>query len=152
MKRSSLSLLCFILGMIACRPSAEVYVCKPCDLPCDTLTFHKPGTCPHCGMVLVKKSEGIDPAQLGVNDVKLSTGSGVFLIEGGPTSTEKTINIFYHQPQTFTPTSQILMVIPGAGRNGDSYRDAWIEAAEKYRVLVISAQFPEDTYPFDAYH
>src|SRR5205814_9852621 len=33
--------------------SAKVYVCPPCGLPCDKLTFDKPGTCPNCGMTLV---------------------------------------------------------------------------------------------------
>jgi DNA-directed RNA polymerase subunit RPC12/RpoP len=35
--------------------SAKVYVCPPCDQDCDTLTFDKPGTCPHCGMTLIEK-------------------------------------------------------------------------------------------------
>ncbi|QJB32434.1 DJ-1/PfpI family protein [Chitinophaga oryzae] len=30
------------------------YVCPPCG-PCDTLVFHQPGKCPHCGMKLIKK-------------------------------------------------------------------------------------------------
>src|SRR6185437_1335296 len=33
------------------------YVCPPCGLECDKLTFDKPGTCPGCGMTLIEKSE-----------------------------------------------------------------------------------------------
>ena len=29
------------------------YVCPPCGLPCDKLTFDKPGLCPQCGMTLI---------------------------------------------------------------------------------------------------
>ena len=29
------------------------YVCPPCGLPCDKLTFDKPGSCPQCGMTLI---------------------------------------------------------------------------------------------------
>src|SRR5262252_7169239 len=29
------------------------YVCPPCGLPCDKLTFDKPGNCPQCGMQLI---------------------------------------------------------------------------------------------------
>lgn len=29
------------------------YICPPCGLPCDTLVFDKPGTCPNCGMTLI---------------------------------------------------------------------------------------------------
>jgi putative intracellular protease/amidase len=32
---------------------AKTYVCPPCGLPCDKLTFDKPGTCPNCNMTLV---------------------------------------------------------------------------------------------------
>src|SRR5207244_11874696 len=31
----------------------KVYVCPPCGLPCDKLTFDQPGNCPQCGMTLV---------------------------------------------------------------------------------------------------
>ena len=43
-------------------------------------------------------------------------------------------------------------MIPGAGRSGDTYRDAWIEAAEKYNVLILSPMYPDDDYPFEVYH
>jgi len=32
----------------------NVYVCPPCGLDCDKLTFDQPGTCPQCGMTLVR--------------------------------------------------------------------------------------------------
>ncbi|MEL6917880.1 MAG: hypothetical protein AAFO99_09125, partial [Bacteroidota bacterium] len=48
--------------------------------------------------------------------------------------------------------SRILIVIPGAGRNGDSYRDAWIEASEKYSLLILSPMYPEHEYGFEDYH
>ena len=32
---------------------AKTYVCPPCGLPCDKLTYDKPGDCPSCGMKLV---------------------------------------------------------------------------------------------------
>jgi len=34
-------------------PSAKLYICPPCGLPCDKLTFDSPGSCPQCGMKLV---------------------------------------------------------------------------------------------------
>src|SRR5262249_51416709 len=35
----------------------KTYVCPPCGLDCDKLTFDRPGVCPHCGMTLVEKTE-----------------------------------------------------------------------------------------------
>lgn len=37
---------------------AKVYVCPPCGLDCDKLTFDKPGNCPNCGMKLVPAGGG----------------------------------------------------------------------------------------------
>src|SRR6266404_7901750 len=41
-----------------------VYVCPPCGLDCDKLTFDKPGACPVCGMTLIERAES--SAQLNV--------------------------------------------------------------------------------------
>src|SRR5215471_4230652 len=32
---------------------AGKFICPPCGLPCDKLTFEKPGDCPQCGMTLI---------------------------------------------------------------------------------------------------
>ena len=37
--------------------NAKLYVCPPCGLPCDKLTFDHPGNCPQCGRTLIP-SEG----------------------------------------------------------------------------------------------
>ena len=37
--------------------SGKVYICPPCGLPCDKLTFDKPGACPSCGMTLIEKEQ-----------------------------------------------------------------------------------------------
>lgn len=39
-----LLLLCLAFLFFTCQKSKEEYVCKPCDLPCDTLIFDGPGT------------------------------------------------------------------------------------------------------------
>ena len=82
----------------------------------------------------------------------LNNGSGSFKIEGGENRKGDSITIHYHKPVTFTPNSKILLVIPGAGRNGDDYRDAWIYASEKYNVLIISPSYPENKYDYGGYH
>ena len=103
-------------------------------------------------MKLIKKNEVIDESKLTINEVTIKTGSGVFLMEGGQSNKEKNIKVYFHQPRNYSKHSKILIVLPGAGRNGDSYRDAWIEASEKYSVLVLSPMYSETAYPFEAYH
>lgn len=145
-------LLLIFLSLISCQNKKGDYVCKPCDLECDNLTFSKAGTCPHCNMTLIKKSELNKVKELKVNQIDFQEGSGVFLIEGGIGNEDKTIKVFYHKPKKFSATSRVLIVIPGAGRNGDSYRDAWIEESEKYSLLILSPMYPESEYGFEDYH
>ena len=82
-----------------------------------------------------------------IDQIQMELGSGDFLTEGGPGRREKTITVFYHQPASFTAQSRVLMVVPGAGRNGWSYRDAWVETSEEYGVLILSPHYSEQSYP-----
>jgi len=138
--------------LLACQSKNQTYICPPCDLACDQLTFDKAGKCPHCKMELIP-NDGIpiEEAPL-INIVDIREGSGSFWIEGGENKKEKPIRVYYHKPQNYRPNSKILMVIPGAGRNGDRYRDAWIEESEKYGILILSPRYPEQDYDFGAYH
>lgn len=149
MKYIGAFLLCAVV-LFSCQDKEEdaiKYACPPCDLPCDTIVFNQAGICPHCQMVLIQ-----DESNLVLNEVELETGSGVFLIEGGNGKENKTIKVYYHKPEKYTEDSKILLVVPGAGRNGNSYRNAWIEESEKYNVLILAPMFSEKDYSFEAYH
>lgn len=82
-----------------------------------------------------------------IDGVAIEAGSGSFVVQGGGGHEEKRITVFYHRPESLHPESAVLMVIPGAGRNGDEYRDAWVSASERYGVLVLSPSYPERFYP-----
>ncbi|HEX9512574.1 MAG TPA: DJ-1/PfpI family protein [Puia sp.] len=45
-----------VLGQSPEQKDKVIYVCPPCGADCDKLEFDQPGTCPKCGMLLVKKS------------------------------------------------------------------------------------------------
>ncbi len=139
-------LFILILLTLSCQRKTDEYVCKPCDLPCDESTFNKPGICPHCKMDLIKKSDLIPEKDLTINEIKIQDGSGKFLIDGG-IQNEKQIIIHYFKPRNLKSESQVVIVLPGSGRNGDEYRDAWIGKAEKYNVLVLSPEYSEKFYP-----
>lgn len=147
-----LALVLILSTTFACQSASDEYVCPPCNQSCDELTFNAPGSCPHCGMALVLKSELPATQSITLNEIQLKPGSGVFEVEGGIGRKDKTIKVFYHRPKSFSKNSKFLMVIPGAGRNGDSYRDAWIEESEKYNVLVLSPMYAEKQYAFEDYH
>lgn len=148
MSKIRLFLLLLTLTFTCCGDKEGMYVCKPCNLSCDELVFSEKGTCPYCGMTLIKKSD----LALKVNDINIQEGSGVFLVSGGLGKENKNIKVYYHKPKGFTPDSKILLVIPGSGRNGDSYRDAWVSKSEKYGVFILSPMFNEEDYEFKDYH
>jgi len=127
-----------------------VYVCPPCGCAAHengNETFEHGIACPYCGMQLTEKT---DSSKIGQVDIE--SGSGNFLVEGGPSHNEKTITVYYHKPEIFSPESPILLVISGSRRDGDEYRDAWIEASEEYGLLVLSTHYPEESYGFGGYH
>jgi pimeloyl-ACP methyl ester carboxylesterase len=47
----------------------------------------------------------------------------------------------------FTPDSPVVIVQHGMGRNGDEYRDFWIEAADRHGLLIIAPTFSDAAYP-----
>lgn len=81
----------------------------------------------------------------------LKSGPGSFDIPGGPGREDSTVGVRYFLPRTFTPSSPILLVIPGAGRNAGDYRDAWIETARRRSVLVAALHYPRADYDYAAY-
>jgi pimeloyl-ACP methyl ester carboxylesterase len=74
-------------------------------------------------------------------------GSGNFKVPGGEGRPEKEIGIYYHVPKTWRKDSPVVLVIPGAGRNAWSYRDAWIDESENKGIIIISPSYSEEYYP-----
>ncbi len=120
------------------------YVCPPCGCAADGEEFDGPGRCPACGMTLEPGHPLFEPAEL-------ARGGSLFLTSGGPGHQNARIGVHTYLPETHTPRSPILLVIPGDGRNGAEYRDAWIEAAEKAGVLVAALSYAAPDYDFAAY-
>ena len=152
MKFDVICLLLVLLFADSCNYEKGVFVCPPCDLPCDDLTFSEDGYCPHCNMKLITNSSVNKKQKLVLNEINLIEGSGEFLIEGGKSNAEKKIRVYYHKPKSYDANSNILLVIAGAGRNADRYRDAWIDKSEKYNVLILSPMYKQSEYPFEDYH
>lgn len=98
---------------------------------------------PNQGLILSETSS--------INNIEIHEGSGTFLIEANKVKKNISLKVFYHKPKNFNPSSNILIAIPGDGRNGDGYRDDLISASEKYNVLVLSPMYEEKYYPFEDY-
>jgi putative intracellular protease/amidase len=138
----------------AATVASGTYVCPPCGLDCDKLTFDKPGNCPQCGMTLVPATgEGGPPK------VAVLLFSGAQLIDfAGPWEVFGTAGFLVHtvaenlEPHTVvfglktvadytfdnSPKSDILLV-PGGGvplRNRRVIE--WIQAKSKEVSHVMS--------------
>ncbi|MAN51029.1 MULTISPECIES: hypothetical protein [unclassified Marinimicrobium] len=83
----------------------------------------------------------------GANEQRVTNGSGHYTYSSGAGQQQTRLKVYYHQPDSFAPSSPVLLVLPGAGRNAWDYRDAWKTASEKYGVLVISPHYAEERYP-----
>ncbi len=86
---------------------------------------------------------------LGENPVTLPEGLGSFQL---PDFGSAGLTVHYVRPQSFSSSSPILLVIPGAGRNSDDYRDAWIDAACASGTFVAALGYSEEDYDFAAYN
>lgn len=142
------------LAVTACAPSlsngeaAEVFVCPPCGCLEDDTEFAAPGRCPDCDMTLMPKNE----SWLGFEPVGLAPRAGTFAMAGGFGRQAHRITVHYYLPDGFTPESEVLLVIPGAGRNSDDYRNTWLEAARQKNILVAALGYPEDGYDLAGYN
>lgn len=136
---------------------AKTYVCPPCGLPCDKLTFDKPGNCPNCGMILVPAGDSGE----GPPRVAILVFNGAELIDfAGPWEVFGTAGFLVHtvaeEPEPLTvvfgqkiipdytfdnaPRADILLV-PGGGVFGYLKNEkliGWIQDKSKQVSHVMS--------------
>jgi putative intracellular protease/amidase len=122
---------------------AKVYICPPCGLPCDKLTYDKPGSCPSCGMTLIPAQPGEDsPPSVAIllfNGAQLIDfagpwevfGSAGFLVHTVAEKAEPLMAVFGEKiipDYTFdnSPKADIVL-IPGGG--------VWQEAINNPRLI-----------------
>jgi hypothetical protein len=74
-----------------------------------------------------------------------STGSFTFT-PSGPLSSQP-VEVFYHIPSGDIMTMPIVMSFHGANRNGDDYRDYWINMANANNFMVFAPEFSSTHYP-----
>lgn len=74
-------------------------------------------------------------------------GRGVFTFDGYEPLEDRPVRIFYEAPPGDLDTAQILVVIPGHGRDAESYRDDWHRYVDDEHVVVLVPEFSEDDYP-----
>lgn len=84
-------------------------------------------------------------------DVVIRPGADTFTLAGGPGHSQHVITVHYYLPRAYTSRSPILIVLPGAGRNGFDYRDAWIPFAAEAGVFIAAPSYARADYDSAAY-
>jgi pimeloyl-ACP methyl ester carboxylesterase len=87
-----------------------------------------------------------DPVEIPPTEGEYS-GTGVFTYTDYPPLSDKPIRVFYHVPDSISPQSPVLFVFHGADRNAAAYRNAWIEYADQYGIMVFAPEFNTTHYP-----
>lgn len=77
-------------------------------------------------------------------DRVISPGVGDYLFSGwaGPP-----IRVFYAAPDNLGPDTPVAVVIHGAQRDADVYRDQWAELARDGGFVVLAPRFDKDAFP-----
>ena len=79
-------------------------------------------------------------------------GKGQFAFSDSLGNADRPITVYTYRPGSWNKSGPVLIVIPGAGRDGQSPRDAWIPYANRYASLVIVPEFSLRYYPTDIWY
>ena len=59
----------------------------------------------------------------------------------------RSVTVYTYRPGSFGPDDRVVLVHHGARRNGDEYRDFWVEAAQKHRLLIVATAYSVERFP-----
>ncbi|RDJ26687.1 alpha/beta hydrolase [Bosea caraganae] len=60
---------------------------------------------------------------------------------------DRPLAVNVYRPVRHQPNDPVIVVQHGMMRNGDDYRDFWIDAAEKHGLLIVAPTFPNEHFP-----
>ena len=78
---------------------------------------------------------------------RLEPGSGSFVFESTPGTGDRPVTVWYHMPAQATTESPVHFVMHGTGRNGEDYRDQWVDLSDQYGFLLVVPEFADEYYP-----
>ena len=73
-------------------------------------------------------------------------GKSSFVMDAFRHTDRKTIRIWTYRPQQWTENDTVLFVMHGMGRNAESYLDAWVDIAERQRIMLVAPEFASMFY------
>ena len=83
----------------------------------------------------------------------VNPGKGRFSYTDPIVNPGKSLTVWYYLPvDKKADKAPILFVMHGTLRNGETYRDQWVDLAQKYGLLLIVPEFSSDDYPSGKYN
>jgi len=80
-------------------------------------------------------------------------GRNSFVWEDDDRNAGRPVTLHTYRAHGHTPEHPVVIVQHGVLRNGDDYRDFWIDAADRYKLLVIAPTFSDAVWPgVDSYN
>jgi hypothetical protein len=64
-----------------------------------------------------------------------------------PAFPDRALLLHSARPRRYDPSTPVLLVHRGVGRNGADYRDYWLRMVDEIGVLAIAIEFPEESFP-----
>jgi len=81
----------------------------------------------------------------------IAVGAGRFQIQIHDGSMNKSITVWSYRPRSLTADSPVLIVLPGAARDGERYRAQWRKYTAGAAALLLVPEFSEEQFPGSAY-
>lgn len=76
----------------------------------------------------------------------LPPGRASFPLADPRPSPPRAVTVYTYRPERAGPDAPILIVMHGIKRNGEEYRDQWVETAELHRAIVAVPEFSDAQY------
>ncbi|WP_265529428.1 hypothetical protein [Sphingomicrobium marinum] len=57
------------------------------------------------------------------------------------------VDVFVYRAHAHGPNDPVIIVLAGMNRNADDYRRAWIDAAERYNLMIVAPEFSKQHFP-----
>ena len=88
---------------------------------------------------------GLTWALCSILDAALPAGTGSFSFENPRNG--KTVTVYYVKADHYDPAHPPVIVLHGMNRNPGTYRDGWVELAQRHGFLVLAPYFSREEYP-----
>lgn len=88
----------------------------------------------------------------GTGPAGIPVGKGQYMFNDSLGNADRPITVYTYRPAAWNTSSPVLIVMPGAGREGQSPRESWIPYAEKYSALLVVPEFSPQYYPGDQWY